>query len=250
MWRRPATTSSLTAMTRAKHPHPPTDDADLLKRAASSWQPDVWKTGEGGRAHVLKTYERSHVLLRKTVCAWLIRREARNLRILEGINGVPQYIGRPAPWTLEMTWLDAEHMPEMKHSMEPEWFDDLAVLLRKIHRRGLNFGDLRRKNLMRSRVDGSPCLVDFAQCMHEPDTSSLFHRIVMRRAFATDDATLLKLKKWYCGGPKLTPEEQVLARNPPRHLRFGRWMKRGLYAPLMRLLGAKPRRRRKKKKRR
>ncbi len=231
-------------MARAKHPHPPAPGAELLKGAASSLQPDVWKAG----ARVIKTYERSHPLLRSTVCAWLVRRETRNLRIVEGLEGVPRYVGRPRPWTLEMSWLDAEHLPDSKRTMEPEWFDALAELLGRMHARGINFGDLRRKNLMRSRADGSPCLVDFAQCMYEPDTHSLFYRLVMRRAFAVDDSTLLKLKKWYVGGNRLTPEERILANNPPRHLKFGRWMKRCIYTPLMRAVGAKQPRRRKKKK--
>lgn len=227
---------------RRQPPPPPEPGAVLLKDADSAVQPDVWKLGDGPDARVLKTFRRSPAPVRGTLGRIIAYREARNLRVLSGLPGVPRFLRMPDPWSVEMTWLDAEPLPERKKSMEPEWFDRLGALLREMHARGLNYGDLRRKNLLRSRVDGSPCLVDFAQCMHAPDARSLFHRIVMRRAFEVDDSTLLKLKKWYVGGPRLTADERVRVRRVPRHLQIGRVLKKQVYSRAMRLLGMKRRR--------
>lgn len=228
---------------RVRQPDPPAPGAVALKLSTSALHPDVWKIGEGGDARVLKTFRRSPAWARATVGRAIARREARNLKALAGLPGLPQFLRRPEPWSVEMTWLDAEHLPVEKKTMEPEWFDRLGELLREMHRRGLNYGDLRRQNLMRSRADGSPCLVDFAQCMYAPNPRSLFHRVVMRRAFEVDDATLLKLRKWYVGGKRLTPEERARAHQVPRHLKVGQFLKKSVYAPLMRALGMKKRRR-------
>jgi hypothetical protein len=212
-------------------PHP---GASLLKEGRSATQPDVWSIPrpDGPRA-VVKTFERSPRLLRATVCRWIAAREGRNLALLDGIDGVPKLLGRPAPWAIEMTQLPAEPVPARRGSgpaLAPAYFDRLGQILAEMHRRGLNHGDLRRLNLLVDPGTGLPCVLDFAQSMYRRKPGSLFDRLVFRKAVEVDRLKFLELKKWYLG-EVLSPEEESELRTPPFHLRIGKFLRKRLYRP-------------------
>ncbi len=217
-------------MGRKRHTSPaPVPGAESLKSAASWVQPDVWKLQRDGRVVVWKTFRRSPWFLRMTLCRWMARREARNLKILQGLDWAPVFLGMPEPTTIEMTFLEAAPVPEKKFTLDSEYFDRLWKVIDEMHTRGLNHGDLRRKNLLCSTRDGSPLMVDFAQCMYCPSRKSLFFRLVQRRAYDVDRITFLKLKEWYIGTKNITAEEKAAVRNRPFHLRVGQFLKKQVY---------------------
>lgn len=213
-------------------PSPPLAGSILLKAAHSPLQPDVWKVYGKDGPKVWKTFRESPSLLRRTICRWIAAREARNLRLLEGMDGIPRLISMPEPWTIEMTWLNAEPLPEVKQSLPQAYFIRLDAMLSEMHSRGLNHGDLRRKNLLRDTETGEPRLLDFAQSLYGSTQSSLYFKIIVQRAFEIDRLKLLKLKKWYLGGAALTDEERRDLAAIPLHLRAGRFLRKRLYRPL------------------
>lgn len=211
---------------------PPAPSATLLKQSNSVFQPDLWRIEEQGEARVWKTFRESPYLIRATVGRWLAAREALNLTILEDLPRVPRLLGRPEPWTVEMTWLDAEALPRSKpNDVQPEYFAELERLIAQMHERNINHGDLRRKNLMRDPETGLPVLIDFAQSFYSPSRKSLFSILFMRHLFNIDRVTLLKLKKWYLGAGSLNDRELNALRHPPGHLRFGRFVRKRIYKP-------------------
>jgi len=207
--------------------------AVLLKAGYTFTQPDVWIVGEEPDRRVWKTFRATPPWARRSVGAWLARREARNIRQLDGMANVPRLIGMPEPWTVEMSYLPSEPVREDKREsgIGPEYFIRLEAMIAEMHRRGMNHGDLRRKNLLRDPVTGEPCLVDFAQSLIARNPDSLFGRIVLRRAFHVDRIKLLKLKRWYLGKQALAPGEQQEIDQVPFHLRFGRFLRREVYRP-------------------
>ncbi|MCB2156031.1 hypothetical protein KQI84_14225 [bacterium] len=217
---------------RRRTPTPPEPGARLLKVGESALQPDVWELHRDGNRVVWKTFRESNRAARATLCRWLARREARNLRLLDGLPRTPRLLGMPEPWTIEMTWLDAEPVAESKtgHGIDGDWFDELESMLAEIHRRGMNHGDLRRKNMMKERTSGQPCLVDVAQSMVAKG-GSLFDRLIMRQAQQVDRVTFLKLKAWYLGPDVLTAEEKAEFAAAPWHLRVGQFLKKKIYRP-------------------
>lgn len=236
-------------MARARPQPPPPRGLDpqarvrLLKAASSYLQPDVWRIDPPGGApgEIWKSFAARPAWMRATIGRWLTAREASNLEAVRGIRGLPEHLGRPDPWTLRMTLLDADPVPEVKHGgdLDPAFFEDLEALVAAIHARGLNHGDIRRKNLMRRRGDGGPALVDFAQSFNIRRGFRPLVRIVLRTARTIDRQKLLKLKSWYLGRPCLTDEELAELDAPPWHLRLGRFARKGLYKPLKRLLGGR-----------
>lgn len=223
-------------MTGRRQPAPPPfQRAELLKRGPSLFQPDVWKVWpEGAEPTVWKTFRDRPAWARTTVCRFITRREAGNLRALRGLDGVPQFLGQPDPWTVEMTWLEGAVLPNDKrgHALDEAFFDDLSALVAEIHARGLNHGDLRRKNVMRDPQSNAPVLIDFAQSMNARRPFAVFSRLFFATARRVDAVRIIRLKKWYLGEEQLADEERRLFRHPPWYMRLGRGFRRGLYRPL------------------
>ena len=218
---------------RKRTPRPPSPDAEALKKSPTNLQPDVWLFEKDGRKIVLKTFKDSHPLPRATLCRWVARREARNLKLLHDVAGVPRLLGMPDPTSIEMTLLDADSLIEEKkgHGLDHAFFDQLEELIQEIHSHRLNYGDLRRKNIMQDRQTKRPCLVDFAQCFYFRWEFWPFSA-ARRLFFEVDRQHFLKLKKWYLGGKQLTPEEYKEHKNPPGMLTLGRFYRQNIYRRL------------------
>ncbi len=208
----------------------------LLKAGAGYLQADVWATVRpDGSPAVWKSWWRRPLIERALFARWLARREYRTLRRLAGLPGLPRPFRRPDPYTIEMTLLDAEPVPEVKHGgvLSPEYFARLWELLGEMHRRGVNHGDLRRKNLLRAPGDPhSPRMVDFTQCLCVAVPPRAIGKLLLREAMRVDRTHFLKLKKWYLGPEHLSPPELEEINRTPWHLSLGRFFRRRFYRPL------------------
>jgi RIO-like serine/threonine protein kinase len=156
-----------------------------------------------------------HAIERDTAAAsfglrWLARRaaarEARALRRLDGVDGVPQLLefdGR----RLQRTYVDGSTMNEAR-PRDRAYFRAAWHLLRAMRARGVVHNDLAKEANWLVRSDGRPAVVDFqlAWVARRP-TAPLF-RLLARENLRH----LLKHKRTYC--PQyLTPvERRILAR--------------------------------------
>lgn len=221
-------------------PPPEAGDATrLLKAGNGLLKPDVWVVNLKGRETVWKTWHRRPAIERATFGRWLAGREARIIRKLKGIPGVPDFISQPHPWTVEMSLLDAESVPEVKRNgdLTPEYFERLWVMISEMHARCIVHGDLRRRNLLRSREDRSrPQIVDFTQCGHFREPLRWPRRAMFEGMKRVDRITFLKLKKWYLEQDQMTPTELAELEDVPWHLSLGRALRKKVYRPLRRKL--------------
>lgn len=221
----------------AATPTPPPDAPGalrLLKAGHGFGQPDIWIVDAEGDARVWKTWMRRPRWERATVGRWLAQREGRNIAALEDLAEFPRFLGHPHPATVAMSLMDAEPVPELKNGkgLNAAYFHRLEELLEEMHRRGINHGDLRRKNLLRAPGDPStPRMVDFTQSLHLPPPRRGIRAYIMREAVRIDRVTFLKLKKWFLGDDALTPDEEAEAERRPWHLRLGRRLRKKIYRP-------------------
>lgn len=137
---------------------------------------------------------------------WIARRaaarEARILRALEGLPGVPQLLG----WqdgVLERSFMPGRPM-QIARPASPRYFRQAHVLLKALRARGIAHNDLAKEPNWLQLEGGEPGVVDFQLAWLSPRRGRLF------RLLAREDLRhLLKHKRSYCP-QALTPSERRL----------------------------------------
>jgi RIO-like serine/threonine protein kinase len=152
-------------------------------------------------------------IVRDTACAalplrWLarglMRREARALAELDGIEGVPALI-RADRNTLVRTYLEGAPMHRAKPA-DPGYFRHALQLLRRLHARGIVHNDLAKEPNLLVTTAGGPAFVDFQMAWHSRGRGRLF------RILGYDDLRhLLKHKRSYCPGQLTERQRRILA---------------------------------------
>lgn len=196
--------------------------------------PDVWIVDTEGTPAVWKTWWRRPKLERMIFGKWFAFREGKILRRLSKMEGFPRFLSNPDPCTLEMTLLLAEPVPEEKHgkSISSLYFKRLEKMLQKMHKEGINHGDLRRKNLLRAPNDPhTPLMVDFTQCLCFTPPIRGLRRLIMKEAIRIDQTTVAKLKKWFLGDEALSDQDFKALGDVPWHLYLGRFLRKKIYRP-------------------
>ena len=199
---------------------------ELLHRARSAAQGDVYVLQRNGRELVLKDCSRRWGPFRWLWGAYILKREYRVLEQLAGVHGVPVVYGWIDRNGMLMERLSAEQMPSRKKSnLTTEFFDRLQFIVAIMHERGVAHGDLRRANIL---VDGEgrPHVIDFATAMLR---ESVLGRLLFRFVARIDQQKNVRLKKYYLGREALTPEEQEQVARRPLTQKIGRFLKKRIY---------------------
>jgi RIO-like serine/threonine protein kinase len=140
----------------------------------------------------------------KWLARHLARREARALRALEGVRGVPALIEFDGQ-LLHRSWLDGEPMHRAR-PRDPAYFRAAFELLRRLHRAGVVHNDLAKEPNWLVTPGGEPALVDFQLALVSRKRGRLF------RSLARDDIRhLLKHKRTYCPDRLTAREKHILA---------------------------------------
>jgi predicted Ser/Thr protein kinase len=175
---------------------------ELLKKDVFG---EIWKLESRGNFELLRDTRTSRWWLRWLARA-LLRREARALAVLTGIDGVPQLEG------VDRTSLKRSFLPGVPlHEARPKhasYFNDAARLLRRIHRAGVVHNDLAKEPNLLVLNSGSPAFIDFQLASYAPARGRWF-RIAARE----DIRHLLKHKRTY-RPDLLTSREHLILKSP------------------------------------
>ncbi len=135
----------------------------------------------------------------------LARREARALRALDGLRGVPHLLSADRH-RLTREWIDGEPMHRARPA-HPSYFRDALHLLCRVRRAVVADSELAKLNNWLGTPDGAPALVDF-QLAHVTRRRGRFFRML-----AHDDLRhLLKHKRTYIPHRLTARERSILAR--------------------------------------
>ncbi|MET0331618.1 MAG: RIO1 family regulatory kinase/ATPase [Dyella sp.] len=194
------------------------------------------KADELGRIEIV-LHDGRRVIRRDVVAArWWARafargaaaREARALRRLEGIEGVPALLrwnGRE----LLRSYIAGAPMQQAQ-PRDPVYYRQALRLLAKLHRRGIVHNDLAKEPNWLVGEDGRPALVDFQLAWTRGKRGPLF------RLLAREDLRhLLKHKRTYCAQALSTRQRAILAA-PAVHSRLWRATGKRLYKLIARRL--------------
>ena len=132
-------------------------------------------------------------------------REARVLRALEGLDGVPRLLA----WgdgILDRSYMHGQPM-QRAQPRTPAYYRQAHALLKRLRQRGVAHNDLAKEPNWLQRDDGSPAVVDFQIAWASRGRGSVF------RLLAREDLRhLLKHKRTYCPEALTPVERRVLAR--------------------------------------
>ncbi len=156
-----------------------------------------------GRARIVRDVTPAALMLR-WLARVLMRREARVLAVLDGLDGVPGLLHADRD-QLVRDYLDGAPMHHARPG-DPAYFRCALRLLRQLHARNVVHNDLAKEPNVLVTPGGQPAFVDFQMAWHAPGRSRLF------RILGYDDLRhLLKHKRTYCAEHLTARQRRILA---------------------------------------
>jgi predicted Ser/Thr protein kinase len=183
--------------------------ADIIEervlRAGTGMRASVKLVRLGETLAVLKDY-RGCTLPMRFVGRWLISREIKALARLNGLEGIPRFLGRPDPHCLLIEHLDGQPVSKLRREdMPPDLLHRLRVLVEQVHSRGVVHCDVKHPDNLIISPDGQLYLVDWAAALLRPRPFNLPGRWVYRMLEADDLKAVHKMRYYVL--PGLSPEE-------------------------------------------
>ncbi|MFO7598540.1 MAG: hypothetical protein R6X27_01875 [Candidatus Desulfacyla sp.] len=181
-----------------------------MLRAPSSTRPAIWRVEEKGIRAVVKDFSANRSLFGNTVGRFLIWREAKAYRRLNGVKGTPtlyRVIDGIALVVQEIPGRSLENL-EQEMTLPGSFFDELNELVTCFHRRGLAHCDLKRAANTLLGEDGHPYIVDWAASISETEFRFPLLRLIYRRFLLDDRMAVIKLKLRHTP-ETVTPEEMA-----------------------------------------
>lgn len=177
---------------------------------------DVLAVGDGGERVLVKDFA-PRAFWARSLGRLQVAREAAAYAWLEGVAGIPAFVGRIDPFALAIEWVDGERLAfaDVRPADGPRYVAKLRAILDAIHARGVAHNDLRGRENVLLRRDGELAVVDFAAAVRLRP-GGLAHRWFFKWIAMADEAAFLKWKGMIAPG-SYTAEDEAFLR------RFERW---------------------------
>jgi len=125
---------------------------------------------------------------------WLTQREGRMYQRMQGIEGIPAWLGFDGPSSLAHAYVEGAPLSR-RAEVDDQFFPRLSALIGEIHARGAAYVDLEKPENILLTSDGRPCLIDFQISVYfDPDGLGRrrFPRWILRTLQGSDRYHLLK----------------------------------------------------------
>lgn len=169
---------------------------------------NVYRFSKSGRDLVRKGFCFRPFLVRWSIGAFLTRREAKALRRLSGVPGIPHEIKQCCAYCLRYRYMDGETLGQVsnqKKKLPESYFLEAEKLLVEMHSRKIAHLDLRRGDNWIVRADGKPGIIDFQSATR----IVLLPKKLQQKLYAIDYSGLYKFWSRLCEEP-LDPERQAV----------------------------------------
>ena len=182
-----------------------------ILRKPSNTRPAVWRIEERGVKAVIKDFHYNGFWYKNIVGRFLVWRESKAYRRLKGLKGVPVFfrtIDGLALVVKEIPGTDIETQNVMEN-LDDGFYNDLKVLIKNIHKRGLAHCDLKRAPNIMKGDDGKPYIVDWAAVVSISELRFFPLSLIYGRFLQDDLNAVTKLKLKY-RPESVSPEEKDL----------------------------------------
>lgn len=170
----------------------------------------------GGADWIFKDFASRAFIVRHTVGRFLLGRELRALRRLEGLGGIPSQAFRVDALSMAARFVPGRALADMPNGpVDTDYLLALEALLRQVHARGLVHLDTRGGGNLLIGPDGQPGIIDFQAAL-----STRWMPRALRRWFEDMDLSGI-YKKWQRWQPDTLGDERLASLE--RLNRWRRW---------------------------
>ena len=180
------------------------------------YQASVYLVEVAGRVAAVKDYRKTPPFFRRVVGPFLLRRESKALRHLQGTRGIPCFYGVIDSQAIVMEYVEGTPIARFgRGELAPEVFERVGEAIAAIHARGVAHGDLKRRSNLILTPEGEVYLIDFAAAIIGKRPCRFFMNWLQRQVAQVDNKALPRLKK-FVAPELLTPEEKYRLENPTK----------------------------------
>ena len=132
-------------------------------RLGPSYKADLFVYRVGGEDVFVKDYGGKRGIWRSVLGPFFVAREARALRALTGVPGVPQLRCRPDRYCVAMAYIPGRSVRKTDPALQGNeaFVRDLARIVRDLHARGVVHLDLKHRSNLMVGADELPVVLDF-----------------------------------------------------------------------------------------
>ncbi|MDP6957564.1 MAG: hypothetical protein QF645_02000 [Planctomycetota bacterium] len=135
----------------------------VLRESKGMLSATIREIDHDGKTVVEKEFRGTDFFTRLIFGPFMLRREEKALRRLEGMAGIPKVFGRSKEGGLLLERVDGKPMKSYQAGELPDSFlEKLIALVSRMHERGVVHLDLRHNKNILVTSDGDPLLLDFA----------------------------------------------------------------------------------------
>ena len=167
-----------------------------LLRRGSSTRPTLRLVEEAGTRAVVKDFSTNRFFYRNTIGRFLVWREHKAYRRLNGIHGVPALYGMVDGLALVIKWIPGRNLENLEKvtTLPESFFEALKELVARCHERGVAHCDLKRAPNVLLGPGGQPYIVDWGAAISSSECRIFPLNRIYRRFLMDDFNAVIKLK--------------------------------------------------------
>lgn len=160
-------------------------------------QSSVYLVEVDGQCAAVKDFANTPPKFRRYVAPFLIGREIKALKHLEGTPGVPRFYGRVDRYAFAMEFIEGRPIADFEPGeLSLQTLKNVQNSIDAIHERGVSHGDLKRRSNLLVTPDEQVYLIDFAAAVVGKRRGNFFLNWLQRKMAEIDDKSISKIKKF------------------------------------------------------
>lgn len=166
-------------------------------REGGGSRPDVFLLEKDGEQAVLKDHDGMDPAFARLIGPLLAWREAKAMRRLESVDGIPVLLFCPDKRSLLMEHISARQVVNVdeKEYEAQDYLQSLSELIKRMHESGIAHGDLRSPTNALIDEKGNAALVDFVASFGRGATLNFINQYIFNKMCLVDFSAITKLKK-------------------------------------------------------